>query len=99
MPITVQLIAGRPPGRSLAEVQDVRFPPLDEQEANFPLMSGVDPYSYTVFNQLQMKRLPAEIDELVPLLAEQEQSPLLRVRDLAQTGAKRPHHNLVFLGD
>lgn len=62
------------------------------------LLAGIDPYSVTIFNQLQMRVLASELSSIVPT-SEQERSSLDAVRELAEEGSTKPHHFLWFFGD
>ena len=66
----------------------------------YPLLRWVDPYSDTVFSQLQMRGLVPELERLERETTGDEHREVIRaVLGLAEQCATRPHHQLVFIGD
>lgn len=67
----------------------------------FPLLSSIDPYGNTIFNRIQMSRLPGEIQRLINsiMLSSDEVDFLNKITELCSQGSRKPHHYLWFLGD
>lgn len=65
-----------------------------------PLLSGVDPYSNTIFNTRQMRRLLEEVRVLLETeeLSDDERESLDAVAALCDEG-RRVHRYLWFIGD
>ena len=84
-----------------AEASHVVSPEMYQDET-YPLLSGIDPYTNTIFNRLQMTRV---IDELERRIETMDAGPRRRSveRVLALARESRddsgPHAYLVFVGD
>lgn len=99
MPFNVELLAGSPPGEVVERLVGEDLPTSNSGvDDSLPMWFGIDPYSHTIFNQLQMQALVREIEALALRMTDYREQ-LGRVRRLAEMGSKRPHHYLVFLGD
>ena len=71
-----------------------------DYRAGAPLLAGVDPYGYTVFNRVQIdNQLPDEIKFMRARLS-QECHPMLSELDrLVAVARQRPHRYVWFEGD
>ena len=65
----------------------------------FPLLSGVSRYEDTMFNSLQMTRLPAEIELLMAESPKERLSMLIKLIELCRVGSNAGDHQLWFIGD
>jgi hypothetical protein len=85
-------------GRASAEA--LLRPEINLYEGDaYPMLSGVDPYGNTVFNQLQLPKVIEEIERMIEALGGPKPiSPLGKLLDLARR-AERVHTYLVFVGD
>jgi hypothetical protein len=86
-------------GRVLRRLPPVPFPYHDITTEEFPLLSGVDPYSDTYFNQFQMPRLAEEFERLATYVEPEQRGPLQEAAAAAREGSAKPHHYIVFVGD
>jgi hypothetical protein len=75
---------------------DALIPPADG--TGFRLLGYIDPYGDTIFNQIQMHDLLADIDRLAPSTAIAERG-IARLRRLAETCRDGVHLYLCFIGD
>ena len=82
------------------EASDVVAPEMYEDET-YPLLSGIDPYSDTVFNSLQMPRLIKELQRRFEAMdAGPNRQRVERVLGVARECLDAPPQTyLVFLGD
>lgn len=65
-----------------------------------PLLAGVDPYGYTVFNRVQIdNQLPQEIDFLRARLSSERHPMLDELHRLLAVARQRPHRYVWFEGD
>ncbi len=101
MGIVVQLVDER--GRLLATAADPHDfvdRVADRAHDDLRMLSWLDPYGDTVFNQLQM---PAFLDDWSRIRAfiagDRDAETWRRVRDLAERCAREPHVYLRFTGD
>lgn len=98
MPISVQLRKER--GEVVVALGEPYRPdPLSLDPARFPLLSGIDPYGFTVFNSGQMARLAEEIRDLLPDVPQGQRERLTMLALTCQRGQSPPHQYLWFLGD
>ena len=68
-------------------------------DRRYPLLSGVDPYSNTIFNSRQMRQLRTEVERLLEeALSDDERESLEAVADLCREG-RRVHRFPWFIGD
>lgn len=67
--------------------------------SRFPLLSGVSRYEDTMFNSLQMDRLPAEIEQLMAESPHERLSMLTKLIELCRAGSMAGDHQLWFIGD
>lgn len=95
----IQLRAGVEVDRVVRRLPPVPFPYYEITTQEFPLLSGVDPYSYTYFNTLQMPRLAEEFERLATFVEPELRGPLLEAAGLARKGSTEPHYVIVFVGD
>jgi hypothetical protein len=65
-----------------------------------PLLSGIDPYSNTIFNARQMRQLLVEVERLMlEELSSQERASLEAVTEFCREGQRGAHRFLWFIGD
>lgn len=77
---------------------------LDEilpfDDASFPLLGWIDPYSNTTFNTNQMRPLVRELDRLAQTLSHEEERELVaKIREIAVECQGKPQTYLRFIGD
>src|SRR2546429_9243133 len=65
----------------------------------FPLLRGIDPYGYTVFNQRQMPSLILELDEIARLVPQDLQDGLHDLATYVERFIGRDLTYLWFIGD
>lgn len=90
--------------KRIAHVEDPKnllrrlLPALADE--SFHCLRFIDPYQNTVFNQLQMERLRAELSRVREKAASREEQDLLaRIDELARRCQAEAHLYLKFLGD
>lgn len=76
---------------------DAMLPALETSE--FPLLSGVDRYTNTVFNGVQMARITDEVRRLIPNAPPRRAKMLRELLALCTEGAKVRDAQLWFIGD
>ena len=82
----------------ILDPQDILSKLLPRQDGS--LLSGVDPYGDTTFNQLQMKQFLSELADVEKQTLNQGQVQMLSsVRKLAEKCSKTVHLYLKFVGD
>ncbi len=103
MPLRIELrsLSGKVLGVTgeAVDTSDATLPELAFDE--FPLLSCVDRYGYTVFNHIQMQRLAVEIEKLESSAPPQRKTLLGELRRLCEQGGNSPLPDvqLWFLGD
>jgi hypothetical protein len=66
----------------------------------YPLLSGIDPYSNTIFNARQMRQLLVEVERLMlEGVSRQERASLEAVAEFCREGQRGAHRFLWFIGD
>ncbi len=98
MPIS--LVLRRERGEDIRRAEQTYLPAgASRDPAEYPLLSGVDPYANTIFNARQMHQLLVEVDRLLSgPLGVAERASLEAVADLCRD-ARRVHRYLWFIGD
>lgn len=102
MALIVNLRSGK--GETIARVEPgasgEQLVETSADRADYPLLRWVDPYSDTIFNQLQMRGLIPELERMERETPEgQHRDFISAVIRLAEQCATLPHHQLVFIGD
>lgn len=97
MPISVQV---RKESGLVVVALDLPYDPVPGLDAQqFPLLSGVDPYGKTIFNQRQASRLVDEIRELMPMATSDQQRMLAALALICQRSLSGVHQYVWFIGD
>jgi hypothetical protein len=98
MPISVVLRKER--GEEIRRADRPYVPAEAAYGGRFPLLSGVDPYSNTIFNGRQMRELLIEVERLMREgLTDEERASLEVVEEFCREGQKGAHQFLWFIGD
>ncbi len=88
-------------GRTLAVYEgpllDLRV--LQLFPANASCLSAIDPIGDTVFNQIQIPRLAAELAAMVPSGKRQLPAAIGALREFVESAIGKTHTYLIFIGD
>ncbi|MFG1906099.1 hypothetical protein [Kribbella sp. NPDC048928] len=98
MPIS--LVLRRESGEDIRRASAAYVPAdASRDDQLYPLLNGVDPYSNTIFNTRQMRRLRLEAERLLDgPLSDDERESLEQVVEFCREG-NRVHRFLWFVGD
>lgn len=84
---------------SWADASHVVAPEMYDDEKTFPLLSGIDPYGNTIFNQVQIPRFITELERRLEAFDPgPRRRSVERVLALARD-CRGAHKYLVFVGD
>jgi hypothetical protein len=76
------------------DLKVLRFFPADAR-----CLTAIDPIGNTVFNQIQIPWLAAELAAIIPSEKRQLPAAISALREFVESAIGKPHTYLIFIGD